>query len=105
MEEKKQLHLVKQTDKDFSRVIEQCMRNGTPLLIEDIGETLNPVLDPILAKNLVQQSPGYFIIRIGEGELDYDAKFKLYMTSKKPNPHYLPDVSIKVNIVNFTVTS
>jgi dynein heavy chain len=53
----------------------------------------------------VQQSPGYFIIRIGEGELDYDAKFKLYMTSKKPNPHYLPDVSIKVNIVNFTVTS
>lgn len=26
------------------------------------------------------------------------------MTSKMANPHFLPDVSIKVTVVNFTVT-
>ena len=30
--------------------------------------------------------------------------FKLYMTTKMPNPHYLPEVSIKVTLINFTVT-
>jgi len=25
------------------------------------------------------------------------------MTTKLPNPHYLPEISIKVNIINFTV--
>lgn len=36
--------------------------------------------------------------------MDYDEHFKLYMTTKLPNPHYLPEVCIKVTIVNFTVT-
>ena len=26
------------------------------------------------------------------------------MTSKMPNPHYLPEICIKVTIINFTVT-
>ena len=26
------------------------------------------------------------------------------MTTKRPNPHYLPEVCIKVTIINFTVT-
>lgn len=36
--------------------------------------------------------------------MDYDEHFQLYMTSKMPNPHYLPEVCIKVTIINFTVT-
>ena len=27
-----------------------------------------------------------------------------YITTKMPNPNYLPEVFIKVNIINFTVT-
>jgi len=30
--------------------------------------------------------------------------FKLYMTTKEPNPHYPPEVCIKVTLINFTVT-
>lgn len=29
---------------------------------------------------------------------------RFYMTSKMANPHYLPEVCIKVTIINFTVT-
>ena len=30
--------------------------------------------------------------------------FSFYMTTKMSNPHYLPEVCIKVTIINFTVT-
>lgn len=36
--------------------------------------------------------------------MPYNTDFKLYMTTKMPNPHYLPEVSIKVTLINFTVT-
>lgn len=36
--------------------------------------------------------------------MDYDPNFKLYMTTKLSNPHYMPDVCIKVTLVNFIVT-
>jgi hypothetical protein len=29
---------------------------------------------------------------------------RFYMTSKMANPHYLPEVCIKVTVINFTVT-
>ena len=29
---------------------------------------------------------------------------RFYMTTKMANPHYLPEVCIKVTIINFTVT-
>eukprot|EP00605_Chrysophyceae_sp_TOSAG23-4_P001498 GSChrysophyteH1.ASY1.ANO1.1642.1 assembled CDS len=35
------------------------------------------------------------LIRLGDSDVDYDDLFKLYMTTKMPNPHYLPEVCIK----------
>ena len=44
------------------------------------------------------------LIRLGDTDVDYDPNFRFYMTTKLPNPHYLPEVCIKVNLINFTVT-
>ena len=104
MEEEKMIKIVKQTDKDFSRNLELCLKDGYPMLIEDAGETLSPLLDPVLSKNLVEQAPGRFTLRLGETEIEYDTKFQLYITTKLGNPHYLPEISIKVSLINFTVT-
>jgi len=43
-------------------------------------------------------------IRLGDAMVDYDDNFMLYMTSKMPNPHYIPEICIKVTLINFTVT-
>lgn len=43
-------------------------------------------------------------MRLGDANIDYDDNFKFFMTTKMPNPHYLPEVCIKVTIINFTVT-
>lgn len=44
------------------------------------------------------------VIRIGNTDIEYEQGFKLYITTKIANPHYLPEICIKVTIVNFTVT-
>lgn len=44
------------------------------------------------------------MIRLGDKRISYHQDFKLYMTSKMSNPHYLPEIFIKVNIINFSIT-
>jgi len=44
------------------------------------------------------------LIRLGDTDVEYNKLFKFYMTTKLANPHYLPEVCIKVTIINFTVT-
>ena len=36
--------------------------------------------------------------------IQFTIGFKLFMTSKMANPHYFPELSIKVTLINFTVT-
>jgi dynein heavy chain len=43
-------------------------------------------------------------IKIGDSVIEYAKEFKFYMTTKYRNPHYLPEVSTKVTILNFVIT-
>ena len=87
------------------RDITGAVRNGIPVLIEDIEEQLNPGIDPILSRQEYVGDGGIKQIKLGDSVVDYDDHFKLYMTTKLPNPHYPPEVCIKVTIINFTVTT
>lgn len=37
-------------------------------------------------------------------QVDYDERFRLYCTTRLPRPHYSPELSAKVTLVDFTVT-
>lgn len=39
---------------------------------------------------------GVSCIRLGDATLEYSPSFRLYMTTKLRNPHYLPEISVKV---------
>jgi len=41
---------------------------------------------------------------MGQSDIDYMKDFNLYLTTKLPNPHYLPEISMMCNLINFTVT-
>ena len=43
-------------------------------------------------------------LRLGDQDVPYNNEFRLFLTSKMPNPHYIPEIYIKITIVNFTVT-
>ncbi|XP_023289677.1 dynein heavy chain 6, axonemal [Orussus abietinus] len=103
MEQSNNLRTCRMTDLNFMRIMEACIRIGAPMLLEDVGETLDPSLEPVLLKQTFTQG-GRLLIRLGENDVEYDRAFRLYITTKMANPHYLPEVCIKVTIVNFTVT-
>ncbi|XP_066430423.1 dynein axonemal heavy chain 6 isoform X2 [Eleutherodactylus coqui] len=102
-ETKNGLKVIKLTDVGFLRTLENAIRLGMPVLLEELKESLDPALEPILLKQTFV-SGGRTLIRLGDSDIDYDKNFRFYMTTKMPNPHYLPEVCIKVTIINFTVT-
>ncbi|XP_072373357.1 dynein axonemal heavy chain 6 [Scyliorhinus torazame] len=103
METKNGLKIIKLTDTGFLRTLENGIRLGMPILLEELRESLDPSLEPILL-NQTFLAGGRLLMRLGDTDIDYDKNFKFYMTTKMSNPHYLPEVCIKVTIINFTVT-
>ncbi|XP_037101848.1 dynein heavy chain 6, axonemal [Syngnathus acus] len=102
-EAKHGLKVIKLTDPNFLHKLENAIRMGMPVLLEELKETLDPALEPVLLKQTFIAG-GRTLIRLGDSDIDYDKNFRFYMTTKMANPHYLPEVCIKVTIINFTVT-
>uniref|UniRef100_A0A3B3XMC6 Dynein axonemal heavy chain 3 n=1 Tax=Poecilia mexicana TaxID=48701 RepID=A0A3B3XMC6_9TELE len=49
------LSVIKLTDADYIRTLENCIQFGTPLLLENVGEELDPSLEPLLLKQIFKQ--------------------------------------------------
>ena len=103
LEKDKALDVVKLTDKDFLRSLENAVRFGKPCLLENVREELDPALEPILLQQTFKQA-GNVVIKLGDSIIPYHDDFKFYITTKLPNPHYTPEVSTKVTLVNFTLS-
>ena len=55
MERENNLRVVKLTQADYVRTLENCIQFGTPVLIENVGEELDPSLEPLLLKQTFKQ--------------------------------------------------
>lgn len=97
------LEHIQQSDPHMVQAMENCIRMGKCLLIDGIGEDLNPTLDPVLQKMTFEHGDDV-LIRIGNKDIPYHDDFRLFLCTKLSHPHFLPDICIKVNIINFTVT-
>jgi len=86
------------------REISAAVRNGRPVFVEDMEEYIDPAIDPILLKQAFKTDGGIRQMDLVMLMLDYDENFRFFMTTKMPNPHYLPEICIKVTLINFTVT-
>ena len=103
MEGPNQLGVYKLSQSDFVRNIETCVQYGRPVLLENVGETIDSILEPLLTK-AIYKSGGSMVVNIGDNAVEYHDNFKLYLTTKLPSPHYAPEVSTKVVLINFTIT-
>ena len=103
-EEKNQLKVTNLLEKRFRNALEDSMAFGTPLLIENVEEEIDPVLDPVLNKEIQRKGRGNIIIQLSDKECEYSETFNLFLTSKLANPHYSPEIFAQLTVINFTVT-
>ncbi|NXL03800.1 DYH17 protein, partial [Mesembrinibis cayennensis] len=87
--------------RSYLDTIEQAVSEGQTLLIEDIGETVEPVLDHLLGRNTTKKGR---YIKIGDKEVEYHPRFRLILHTKYSNPHYKPEVQAQCTLINFLVT-
>jgi dynein heavy chain len=103
MEKERQLKVMKFSDGSYLKQLEASIRMGTPFLVENVGEELDPAIEPLLQKQIVVKGAS-MTLKLGDAIIEYAKEFKFYMTTKLRNPHYLPEVSTKVTLINFMIT-
>ncbi|XP_077689901.1 dynein axonemal heavy chain 17 [Eretmochelys imbricata] len=96
-----QLKAIRLGQRSYLDIIEQAISDGHPLLIENIGETVEPVLDPLLGRNTIKKGK---YIKIGDKEVEYHPDFRLILHTKYFNPHYKPEMQAQCTLINFLVT-
>lgn len=97
------LDVIKLTDKGFLKTLENGIRFGKWVLLENIGEALDATLEPVLLQSKFKQG-GQIMMKLGDSTVPYNSSFRFFMTTKLPNPHYPPETSVKVTLLNFTIT-
>lgn len=103
MEKSNRLQVIKFSQGNYMKILENCLEHGYPALIENILEDIEAPLDPILKMNTFKMG-GVTYISLGDNSLPLSPKFRLYLTSNLRNPHYLPETFNKVTIINFALT-
>uniref|UniRef100_A0A2K6TF76 Dynein axonemal heavy chain 11 n=1 Tax=Saimiri boliviensis boliviensis TaxID=39432 RepID=A0A2K6TF76_SAIBB len=87
--------------KGFLNAVETALAFGDVILIENLKETIDPVLDPLLGRNTIKKGK---YIRIGDKECEFNKNFRLILHTKLANPHYKPELQAQTTLLNFTVT-
>jgi len=64
------VQVTKLTEPNFLKILENSIRFGNPVLLENIEEELDPALEPILLKQIVKKQ-GQMILRLGDQDVPY----------------------------------
>lgn len=94
-EEQHGLIIIQQSQPKYIDRVIYCIENGLPLLLENLPVDIDAVLDPVIGKLTIKKGRNV-IMKIGDAEVEYDPKFRLYMQTKLSNPHYKPEISAQV---------
>ena len=95
------LVVIRLGQKGYLDALERAIANGDVVFIENIGESIEPVLNSVLGRNTIKKGTA---IKIGEKEVEYNPKFRLILQTKLANPHYQPELQAQTTLINFTVT-
>uniref|UniRef100_A0A3Q1K2D2 Dynein axonemal heavy chain 11 n=1 Tax=Anabas testudineus TaxID=64144 RepID=A0A3Q1K2D2_ANATE len=95
------LKVISLGQRGYVDVIEQAVVAGETVLIENLEETIDPVIDPLLGRHTIKKGS---CIKVGDKECFFHPGFRLILHTKLANPHYKPEIQAQTTLINFTVT-
>ena len=101
--EGEQLNVLRFDQPDFLQRLRSCVSFGLHVLITNVGLKLDPLIDPILSRELLNND-GQKVVSLGGEFVPYSDNFRLYISTKYPNPQYSPEICSQVTLINFTTT-
>lgn len=75
MERQNNIHIIRLSQPDYGRVLENALQFGQPVLLEHVGEEIDAVLEPVLLKETFRQSGGLYI-KFGDAVIEYSNDFR-----------------------------
>ncbi|XP_032430935.1 dynein axonemal heavy chain 9 [Xiphophorus hellerii] len=96
-----QLRVIRIEQRGCLDAVERALAAGDVVLIENLGETLDPVLGPLLGREIIKKGR---YMKVGDKECEYSPNFRLILHTKLANPHYQPELQAQCTLINFTVT-
>ncbi|XP_015433238.1 PREDICTED: dynein heavy chain 3, axonemal-like [Dufourea novaeangliae] len=102
IENKNDLQVVKLTDSNYTSIIQCSIECGKPTLIENVGEDLETLLDPLFLKRIYNDGNTSYLnfdCKVGKYSRDY----RLYITTRLLNPQYSPEVFSKFTVIDFSI--
>lgn len=75
MEQKNKLEVIDLDQVDYINVLERALQNGIPILLQNVLETLDNSLTPILSKSTVRTA-GQLLIKFNDKMISYNEKFR-----------------------------
>ncbi|NXT77896.1 DYH9 protein, partial [Zapornia atra] len=95
------LRVIQSGQKGYLDTMERALAAGELVLIENLEESVDPVLGPLLGRETIKKGR---YIRIGDKECDFNPAFRLILHTKLANPHFQPELQAQCTLINFTVT-
>lgn len=75
MEKEANIHVIRLTQSDFMRILENAVQFGQPVLLENVGEELDASLEPLLMRQTFKAG-GLLCVRIGDSVIPYSDNFR-----------------------------
>ena len=102
-EKGRNLQIVRLGQKALLDKLKAALENGWALLIENLDETVDAILAPVIRRAGIKRGKKQFL-KVGDTEVEWHPDFRLYLHTKLSNPHFPPEIQAETTLVNFTVT-
>ncbi|KAF0682585.1 Aste57867_25292 [Aphanomyces stellatus] len=95
--------VVRQYMPNLMLTLETAIEQGQSLLMENVEETIDPALWPIITRGTMSKGRK-LCLKLGDKVIEWAPTFRLYLHTTMANPHYAPEVQAETTLVNFSVT-
>jgi dynein heavy chain len=97
------LVILQPAQKNWTTTLKTAITSGQSVILENLGEAIDASLEPVIMRQVYKKGRAWFLQFAAE-EVEVDPRFRLFLHTKLPNPHYRPEILAYCTLIDFSVT-